>query len=198
MGWIAFLDQALNGSHQPSNLPSITSSTTSLTAHTKIYSTDHTTDSSTSESMLHPELQTAVQTTGQATAQIYRPLLLVTEAREFIQRLARLAQSRGIRVGVANRLAIAQNLIAMGKELVLLEFVLADATEQDLTCLAEFTHQAIPVPILFLTDDGKMMPRLQAAQLSTPTVLSSSISPEQVLAIVQLSRAIGEKSFQYR
>jgi DNA-binding response OmpR family regulator len=122
--------------------------------------------------------------------QPYRPLLLVTDDGEFIQQILSLAKHRGMGVALASNLAIAQKIISAGQDLVLLRFSLRGASEDDLAFLVKLTDQIPPIPILFLTDEDKAVHRLQAARLATSTFLSPSVSPEQVLAIVQLSRAI--------
>jgi DNA-binding response OmpR family regulator len=121
-----------------------------------------------------------------------RPLLLVADDDKFIQKVLSLAKHRGMGVALASSLAIAQNIISVGQGLVLLRFSLRSATEDDLVSLVELTHQIPPIPILFLTDEDRAVHRLQAARLATSTFLSPAVSPEQVLAIVQLSRAIAE------
>jgi HPt (histidine-containing phosphotransfer) domain-containing protein len=129
------------------------------------------------------------------STQSYHPLLLVTDDNEFIQQILSLAKYRGMGVALASNLVTVQKIISVEQDLVLLRFSLNSATEDDLAFLAELTCQVPPIPILFLTDESKAVHRLQAARLATSTFLSPSVPPEQVLAIVQLSRAIagGEK-----
>jgi HPt (histidine-containing phosphotransfer) domain-containing protein len=124
--------------------------------------------------------------------QLDRPLLLVADDSEFIQQILSLARHQGMGVALASNLASAQKIISVRQDLVLLRFSLRGASEDDLAFLVELTHQIPPIPILFLTDEDKAVHRLQAARLATSTFLSPAVSPEQVLAIVQLSRAIAE------
>jgi DNA-binding response OmpR family regulator len=119
-----------------------------------------------------------------------RPLLLVATDGMFVKNIVRLAEEHGMAIALAKDITAAQKLIETSQNVILLQFSLRNATEADLNALAELTNQTPPIPILFLTNEDHLVNRIKAAQLATPFFLRQSFLPEQVLTIVQLSKAI--------
>jgi DNA-binding response OmpR family regulator len=118
------------------------------------------------------------------------PLLLVATDRIFVTSIVQLAQEHGMAIALAKNIASAKKLIEKSQSVILLQLSLKSAIEKDLSDLAELANETPPLPILFLTNEDYWINRVKVAQLATPFFLRQSFLPEQVLAIVELSKAI--------
>lgn len=88
-----------------------------------------------------------------------------------------------------DRYAQSQNPQESVPDVVLLNFSLADATEDSLTFLAGLANQIPPIPALFLTAQDTLVNRVKVARLNAHAFIAKSLLPEQLLEAIKRVRS---------
>ncbi len=115
----------------------------------------------------------------------YPYLLIVENDQQLAENLATEANSWGMQVGVIHDLGEARSSIETNPpDLVLLDLVFPEVTENGLDLLRELSAKTPPIPAIILTFRDNFSQRLEVARLGGYGFLSKPVAPSQVMQVV--------------